>query len=294
MRSTRWVLEAVQPPGDEPFARSRSRSLARSLALRRAGAAHRRFLWGEPRRAASLPAHPRARPLTRSRRFVRQDNFLEWEYLLIGADDTVYAGGVYHGRVRFTKEYPFKPPSIMMTTPNGRFEINKRLCLSISDFHPETWNPLWSVSTILLGISSFFYEDANTAGALVGVGDAEKRALARKSFEYNMDAATGPKNFQSNFKSFIDAWREAKEKEERGGGKGERGREREDGVGSDARNDGSAADDGNIVGAADDGKAHGDGNAAGERVNANTITLGILCAAIVVAVIAVNVAARSS
>ena len=218
------------------------------------------------------------------RSFVRQDNFLEWEYLLIGADDTVYAGGVYHGRVRFTKEYPFKPPSIMMTTPNGRFEINKRLCLSISDFHPETWNPLWSVSTILLGISSFFYEDANTTGALVGVGDEDKRALARKSFGYNMDAATGPKNFQSNFKGFIDAWREATEKEERGGG--ERGRGREDEGDSDARN---------VVGAAADGNnAHDGNNAAGERANANTITLGILCVAIVVAVIAVNVAARSS
>jgi ubiquitin-conjugating enzyme E2 J2 len=32
-----------------------------------------------------------------------------------------------------------------MITPNGRFETNRRLCLSISDFHPETWVPTWSV-----------------------------------------------------------------------------------------------------------------------------------------------------
>ena len=30
-----------------------------------------------------------------------------------------------------------------------------RLCLSISDFHPDTWNPAWSVSTILTGLLSF-------------------------------------------------------------------------------------------------------------------------------------------
>jgi len=30
-----------------------------------------------------------------------------------------------------------------------------RLCLSISDFHPDTWNPAWSVSTILTGMLSF-------------------------------------------------------------------------------------------------------------------------------------------
>lgn len=42
-----------------------------------------------------------------------------------------------------------------MITPNGRFKTNKKLCLSISDFHPDTWNPAWSVSTILTGLLSF-------------------------------------------------------------------------------------------------------------------------------------------
>ena len=42
-----------------------------------------------------------------------------------------------------------------MITPNGRFATNKRLCLSISDFHPDTWNPAWSVATILTGLLSF-------------------------------------------------------------------------------------------------------------------------------------------
>ena len=30
-----------------------------------------------------------------------------------------------------------------MLTPNGRFKTGIRLCLSMSDYHPETWNPLW-------------------------------------------------------------------------------------------------------------------------------------------------------
>ena len=42
-----------------------------------------------------------------------------------------------------------------MITPNGRFQTNTRLCLSISDFHPDTWNPAWSVATILTGLLSF-------------------------------------------------------------------------------------------------------------------------------------------
>ncbi len=64
-------------------------------------------------------------------------------------------GGFYHGKLLFPSDYPFKPPRIIMITPNGRFQTNRRLCLSISDFHPDTWNPAWSVATILTGLLSF-------------------------------------------------------------------------------------------------------------------------------------------
>lgn len=36
----------------------------------------------------------------------------------------------------FPPTYPFAPPSILLLTPNGRFEVNTRLCLSFTDFHP--------------------------------------------------------------------------------------------------------------------------------------------------------------
>ena len=61
-------------------------------------------------------------------------------------------------------EYPFKPPAIMMLTLNGRFVTNTRICMSMSDYHPETWNPLWSVASILTGLLSFMLEDTVTAG----------------------------------------------------------------------------------------------------------------------------------
>jgi len=44
---------------------------------------------------------------------------------------------------------------IQMYTPSGRFEPNKAICMSMSNYHPETWNPLWSVSSILRGLLSF-------------------------------------------------------------------------------------------------------------------------------------------
>lgn len=76
-------------------------------------------------------------------------------YVVEGPEESPYAGGFYHGKLVFPMEYPFRPPSIYMISPSGRFKTNIRLCLSISDFHPDTWNPAWSVATILTGLLSF-------------------------------------------------------------------------------------------------------------------------------------------
>ncbi|EDO28988.1 predicted protein, partial [Nematostella vectensis] len=73
-----------------------------------------------------------------------QDNLFEWHFTVRGPPDTEFAGGRYHGRIILPPEYPMKPPSIMLLTPNGRFEIGKKICLSMSAHHPETWQPSWS------------------------------------------------------------------------------------------------------------------------------------------------------
>ncbi|XP_048621145.1 ubiquitin-conjugating enzyme E2 34 isoform X1 [Brassica napus] len=74
------------------------------------------------------------------------NDILEWHYVLEGSEGTPFAGGYYYGKIKFPPEYPYKPPGITMTTPNGRFMTQKKICLSMSDFHPESWNPMWSVS----------------------------------------------------------------------------------------------------------------------------------------------------
>ncbi|KAK7880319.1 hypothetical protein WMY93_033054 [Mugilogobius chulae] len=54
-------------------------------------------------------------------------NILEWHYVVRGPEKTPYEGGYYHGKLIFPREFPFKPPSIYMITPNGRFKCNTRL-----------------------------------------------------------------------------------------------------------------------------------------------------------------------
>ncbi|XP_023238367.1 ubiquitin-conjugating enzyme E2 J2-like isoform X2 [Centruroides sculpturatus] len=110
-------------------------------------------------------------------------------FVVRGPEGTPYEGGFYHGKLVFPSEFPFKPPSIYMITPNGRFKCNTRLCLSISDFHPDTWNPAWSVSTILTGLLSFMVEKNPTLGS-IETSDFEKRQLALQSLDFNLKDPT--------------------------------------------------------------------------------------------------------
>jgi len=81
-------------------------------------------------------------------------------------------------------EYPMKPPDIIVLTPNGRFEVGKKICLSISGFHPETWQPSWSIRTALLAIIGFMPTPGQgTIGSLDYTPD-ERRGLARRSIDW--------------------------------------------------------------------------------------------------------------
>ncbi|CAL4162816.1 unnamed protein product [Meganyctiphanes norvegica] len=113
------------------------------------------------------------------------DNILEWHYVVQGPEETPYIGGYYHGKVIFPDTFPFKPPEIQMITPSGRFQINRAICLSMSSFHPETWNPAWTVGAILKGLQSFMMEDTNAVGT-VQSSDEEKKRLAKESLNFNL------------------------------------------------------------------------------------------------------------
>lgn len=118
-------------------------------------------------------------------RWAEEKFIAQFDCTISGPKDSPFNGGYYHGALIFTKDFPFKPPSIYMYTPNGRFKPNKRLCLSISDFHPDTWNPAWSVSTILTGLLSIMLENSPLLGSCEST-TYEKKKLAMNSLEFNV------------------------------------------------------------------------------------------------------------
>jgi len=96
-------------------------------------------------------------------------------------------------------------PSCILTPPSlpyFRFATNTRLCLSISDFHPESWNPAWSVGTILIGLQSFMTDTEITSGA-IRTSAAEKKRLAAESLAFNMKNPT----FRKIFPEFVEKYK---------------------------------------------------------------------------------------
>uniref|UniRef100_A0A2L2YER5 Ubiquitin-conjugating enzyme E2 J1 n=1 Tax=Parasteatoda tepidariorum TaxID=114398 RepID=A0A2L2YER5_PARTP len=110
-----------------------------------------------------------------------EDNLFEWHFTLSGPPNTEFEGGIYHGRITLPPDYPMKPPSIILLTPNGRFETNKKICLSISGYHPESWQPSWSIRTALLAIIGFLPTHGNGAIGSLDYTPEERKELALKS-----------------------------------------------------------------------------------------------------------------
>ncbi|KOX68262.1 Ubiquitin-conjugating enzyme E2 J1 [Melipona quadrifasciata] len=131
-----------------------------------------------------------------------EDNLFEWHFTVQGPPSTDFEGGVYHGRILLPPEYPMKPPNIILLTlyvrnesisdmvsfqPNGRFETNKKICLSISGHHPETWQPSWSIRTALLALIAFMPTPGNGTIGSLDYSKEERQKLAKKSLNWQCD-----------------------------------------------------------------------------------------------------------
>jgi len=116
-----------------------------------------------------------------------ENNIFEWHFTMRGPRNTEFEGGVYHGKILLPSEYPLKPPDIIFLTPNGRFEVGKKICLTISSHHAETWSASWSVRTVILAIIGFFPTLGDGAIASLDWSKPERQKLAKASLGWKCD-----------------------------------------------------------------------------------------------------------
>ncbi|KAK9469812.1 ubiquitin-conjugating enzyme/RWD-like protein [Lipomyces arxii] len=117
--------------------------------------------------------------------FPAEDNLFEWHFVIRGPPSSPYERGLYHGRIDLPSNYPLAPPSFRFLQDTGRFEVNREICLSISNFHAEEWLPAWGVRTALVALRSFMTTSAEGAtGSIDGVPELTRREIAEKSGKF--------------------------------------------------------------------------------------------------------------
>jgi ubiquitin-protein ligase len=114
-----------------------------------------------------------------------EENVLLFYFLIKGEDGGQYEGGYYIGKLLLPPTYPNKPVDYVMLTPSGRFEINKKICVTNSGYHSNMWTPCWTIKQMLIGFYSIFIDDAEGGIAHIRESAEQRRIKAKESFDYN-------------------------------------------------------------------------------------------------------------
>jgi len=124
--------------------------------------------------------------------FPNPDNILEIYFLIKGNIDSPYNNGEYLCKLVHHYQYPLKAPDYYVMTPNGRFEVNRKICLTNSAYHQNDWAPAaWNLLTLLNGFHSIWHsnvrEDKIGISHIKDTPDSKISELANKSIEYNKE-----------------------------------------------------------------------------------------------------------
>jgi hypothetical protein len=74
-----------------------------------------------------------------------------------------------------------------MLTPNGRFDIEKKICLTISGYHPDQWSAMWNIQKILGAFLSVMTSDLDHGISHIKKSKEERQELAARSLKYNIE-----------------------------------------------------------------------------------------------------------
>lgn len=134
---------------------------------------------------------------------LKRDDLLEWTATIMGPEDSPYSGGVFNLTIKFSKNYPFKPPTVTFDTKiyHPNIDSSGNLCL---DIVKDQWSPALTVSKLLLSICSLLtdpnpddplvssiakqYKDNRVAYDMTARQWTEKYASGNDS--YNLESST--------------------------------------------------------------------------------------------------------
>lgn len=114
-----------------------------------------------------------------------------WYVMLTGftGNNDEYVGGEYLVRMEIPVDFPFAPPHFYLLTPNGLYDCEHKVCISIGEFHSEDYRAALGVSgfceQLVSGLIGWKDIDHGISISITTVD--QKRAFALASKEYNQN-----------------------------------------------------------------------------------------------------------
>ena len=94
---------------------------------------------------------------------VTGSNLGEVHFTVKGPTETMFEGGVYHGKIILPANFPFGAPDVQLISPSGRFTPHKAICINgYTAWHKESWSPAVTISSIVRAVQSLFSELSQT------------------------------------------------------------------------------------------------------------------------------------
>ena len=107
-----------------------------------------------------------------------EDDIMIWDCVIFGPEDSVWENGVFKLTMKFSDQYPHKPPEVKMLTKvfHPNFYINGSICV---DILKDQWAPIYGINAILTSIQSLLtdpnpFSPANIKAAKLYIDNIEE------------------------------------------------------------------------------------------------------------------------
>lgn len=142
---------------------------------------------------------------------INEQKIDEWYVMIegmLGANDE-FKHGQYLVRIVLPPAFPYKPPQFFFMTPNGVYETEVKVCVSIGEYHsqnyPSAQKVLGFVSNLVSGIIG--WAELGSGINILSTDVPKKRSLAHASAQYNQTHhAALVAEINKNFEAYSADW----------------------------------------------------------------------------------------
>lgn len=123
-------------------------------------------------------------------KFCMSDDLATWWILLssFSGDKDEFVTGEYLCQMTAPEKFPFEPPKFTLLTPNGVYDINKTVCISIGEYHKDQYPAALGMSGFANQLVSGLigWKSLGHGISIIKTTEAQKKIFAAKSRDYNV------------------------------------------------------------------------------------------------------------